>query len=110
MKISEREMKGILVLDVKGKMTLGDENDLGVRVKTLLAREQKSIVVNMKAVPYIDGAGLGDIVRSYTSVVRAGGTIKFSGVNRQVKREFRITKLTTVFELYPNVRAALASF
>ncbi len=111
MKIEERTAGDIIILDLTGKMTLGEGDEiLKDKVNSLALQERKKIVLNLSAVPYIDSAGLGEIVRTYTTVSRQGGSLKLLGLTKRITDLLSITKLLTVFETYDNEADAVRSF
>ena len=76
MQIDERTIGDVLILDIKGRITLGEGDELlKDKVNSLLNQGQKKIILNLAEVPYIDSAGLGEIVRTYTTVSRQGGSL-----------------------------------
>ena len=82
MQIEERIVDDVTVLDLKGKMTLGEGDELlKDKINSLVSQGHKKIVLNLEAVPYIDSAGLGEIVRTYTSISRQGGMLKLLNVS-----------------------------
>ena len=111
MQIEERAVGDVLILDVKGRITLGEGDELlKDKVNSLLNQGQKKIVLNLAAVPYIDSAGLGEIVRTYTTVSRQGGNLKLLNLTKRITDLLAITKLLTVFETYDTEKEALASY
>ena len=111
MDIVERTVSDVTVLDLKGKMTLGEGDDLlKDKINSLLSGGKKKLVLNLAAVPYIDSAGLGEIVRTYTTVSRQGGHLKLLGLTKRISDLLSITKLLTVFETYDNEADAVRSF
>ena len=75
MQIDERIVNDVTILDLKGKMTLGEGDELlKDKINSLIQQGRKQLVLNLAAVPYIDSAGLGEIVRTYTTVSRRGGS------------------------------------
>src|SRR3954463_10437717 len=111
MQIEERSVGDVVVLDLKGKITLGEGDELlKDKVNSLLNQGQKKIVLNLAAVPYIDSAGLGEIVRTYTTVSRQGGSLKLLNLTKRITDLLAITKLLTVFETYDNEADAVRSF
>ncbi len=111
MEIEERAAGDVTILDVKGKMTLGEGDELlKDKVNSLVLQGRKQIVLNLEAVPYIDSAGLGEIVRTYTTVSRQGGSMKLLGLTKRITDLLSITKLLTVFETYDNEADAVRSF
>src|SRR5512138_1673797 len=112
MQIEERVVNNdVTVLDLKGKMTLGEGDELlKDKINSLLQQNRKKILLNLEAVPYIDSAGLGEIVRTYTTVSRQGGKLKLLNLTKRITDLLAITKLLTVFETYDTEKEALASF
>ena len=111
MQIEERAVGDVLILDVKGRITLGEGDELlKDKVNSLLNQGQKKIVLNLAAVPYIDSAGLGEIVRTYTTVSRQGGNLKLLNLTKRITDLLAITKLLTVFETYDSENDAVQSF
>ncbi len=111
MQIEERTVGDVLVLDVKGRITLGEGDEiLKDKVNSLLNQGLKKIVLNLAEVPYIDSAGLGEIVRTYTTVSRQGGSLKLLSLTKRITDLLAITKLLTVFETYESENEAVQSF
>jgi anti-sigma B factor antagonist len=111
MQIDERTVGDVMVLDVKGKVTLGEGDEmLKDKVNSLVNQGHKKIVLNLAEVPYIDSAGLGEIVRTYTTVSRQGGSLKLLNLTKRITDLLSITKLLTVFETYDSENDAIRSF
>jgi len=111
MQIEERAAGEVTVLDLQGKLTLGDGDELlRDKVNSLIQQDRKKIVLNLENVPYIDSAGLGEVVRTYTTVSRQGGSLKLLHLTKRIQDLLSITKLLTVFETYETEAEALASF
>jgi anti-sigma B factor antagonist len=111
MQIQERAAGNVTILDVTGKMTLGDGDEvLKDKVNSLVHQGRTKLVLNLADVPYIDSAGLGEIVRTYTTVSRQGGSLKLLGLTKRITDLLSITKLLTVFETYDNEADAVRSF
>ena len=111
MQIDERTIGDVLVLDVKGRITLGEGDELlKDKVNSLLNQGYKKIVLNLAEVPYIDSAGLGEIVRTYTTVSRQGGNLKLLNLTKRITDLLAITKLLTVFETFESENDAVQSF
>ncbi len=111
MDIKERVVGGVSILDLSGKIVLG-EGDVQVkeRIKDLLSDGQRRILLNLAGVNYIDSAGLGTLIGSYTTVRRDGGSLKLVNLTKRIQDLLAITKLITVFETFDNEAEALASF
>ena len=111
MEIVERTVNEVTVLDLKGKMTLGEGDELlKDKINSLLAAGKKKLLLNLEGVPYIDSAGLGEVVRTYTTVSRQGGSLKLLSLTKRITDLLAITKLLTVFETYDNEADAVRSF
>ncbi len=111
MQIEERIVDGITILDLKGKMTLGEGDELlKDKINSLMNQGRGKILLNLEGVPYIDSAGLGEIVRTYTTVSRQGGTMKLVNLTKRITDLLAITKLLTVFETFDNEPEALKSY
>ncbi|HEX7088155.1 MAG TPA: STAS domain-containing protein [Vicinamibacterales bacterium] len=111
MVIEERVIGDVTVLDLKGKMTLGEGDELlKDKINSLIHQGQKKLLLNLEGVPYIDSAGLGEIVRTYTTVSRQGGSLKLVNLTKRITDLLSITKLLTVFETFESEADALKSF
>jgi anti-sigma B factor antagonist len=111
MQIEERAVGDVVVLDLKGRVTLGDGDELlKDKVNSLINRGFKKIVLNLAEVPYVDSAGLGEIVRTYTTVSRQGGSPKLLNLTKRISDLLSITKLLTVFETFDTENEAIKSF
>ncbi len=111
MQIEERVVDDVTILDLKGKITLGEGDEaLKDKINSLLQQEQKKILLNLADVPYIDSAGLGEIVRTYTTVSRQGGQLKLVNLTKRITDLLMITKLLTVFETFETEADALKSY
>jgi anti-sigma B factor antagonist len=111
MQIEQRAVGDVTVLDLKGRVTLGEGDELlKDKVNSLLNQGLKKIVLNLAGVPYVDSAGLGEIVRTYTTVSKQGGTLKLLNLTKRITDLLSITKLLTVFETFDNENDAVRSF
>ena len=111
MQIEERTVDGVTVLDLKGKMTLGEGDELlKDKVNSLMNQGRTKILLNLEGVPYIDSAGLGEIVRTYTTVSRQSGTMKLVNLTKRITDLLSITKLLTVFETFDSESEALKTY
>ena len=111
MQIQERVVSGVTILDLKGKITLGEGDEvLKDKVNSLVHQERKRILLNFADVPYIDSTGLGEIVRTYTTVSRQGGQLKLVNLTKRITDLLSITKLLTVFETFDSEQDALKTF
>lgn len=111
MEIQERSSGDVTILDLKGRMTLG-EGDLLLKdkINSLLLQGQRKLVLNLEGVPYMDSAGLGEIVRTFTTVSRQGGSLKLLNLTKRIQDLLAITKLLTVFEAFDSETEAVRSF
>src|SRR5882672_2447697 len=111
MQIEERSAGDVTVLELKGKMTLGEGDELlKDKINSLVQQGRHKVVLNLGEVPYIDSAGLGEIVRTYTTISRQGGSMKLLNLTKRITDLLSITKLLTVFETYDNEADAVRSF
>jgi anti-sigma B factor antagonist len=112
MNISERRIGDVVVVDVSGKITLGDGGDamLKDKLRSLVQQGEKKLLLNLADVAYVDSAGLGAIVQSYTTVTNQGGGLKLVNTTKRIKDLLAITKLLTVFETFDNEAEAVTSY
>jgi anti-sigma B factor antagonist len=111
MQIEERAFGDVVVLDLKGRVMLGEGDEiLKDKVNSLLNQGKKKIVLNLAEVPYIDSAGLGEVVRTFTTVSRQGGQLKLLNLTKRITDLLAITKLLTVFDTYDSENEAVQSF
>jgi len=109
--ISTRENGGVIVVDVTGKIALGETSaNLHQELRELINSGKKDILLNLKDVTTIDSSGLGTLVASYTTAEKSGGTMKLVNLTDRATELMTITKLYTVFEIFDDERAALNSF
>jgi anti-sigma B factor antagonist len=111
MKIAERTVGDIHMLDCSGKITLG-EGTMTIRTTVLeiLKRGGKKIVLNLKDVTYIDSPGVGELVSTYTTVVNQGGSLKLLFLTNKIREILAITRLLTVFQVFDSEPATIESF
>ena len=111
MKLEERQVGDAVILDAIGRMTLGDGDQLFKdKIRSLVQQGHTHIVLNLARVSYLDSAGLGAIVASYTTLTRAGGRLGLLNLTKRIENLFTITKLLTVFDIYISEAEALRSF
>jgi anti-sigma B factor antagonist len=111
MKISTRQVDGVTILDLGGRITLGEGSvQLRDSVRDLLAKGQKKILLNLGEVNYIDSSGIGELVSAYTTVRNQGGELKLLNLTRKVHDLLQITKLYTVFDVKDDEASAIASY
>ena len=111
MKVQTRQVDGVTILDLSGRITLG-EGSVTIRdaVRDLLAKGQKKILLNLGEVSYIDSSGIGELVSGFTTVTNNGGQLKLLNLNKRVKDLLQITKLYTVFDVHEDEAGAVRSF
>jgi len=111
MKIDVRTIGDAKILDCSGKITLG-EGTISIRttVRDLLESGSKKIILNLAEITYIDSAGIGELVSTYTTVLNNGGRLKLLNLTNKIQQLLAITKLLTVFETFENEEAALESY
>ena len=111
LKITNREVGGVTVVNLSGRLTLGDASaNLRQSLKDLLDGGKKKIVLNLGEVGYIDSSGLGELVSSFTTVRNSGGELKLANLTQKVNDLLTVTKLYTVFEVHNDEQAAISSF
>ena len=111
MKSSTRQVDGVTIVDLSGRITLG-EGSVVLRdtVRDLLSKGQKMILLNLGDVNYIDSSGIGELVSGFTSVTNSGGQLKLLNLTKRVKDLLQITKLYTVFDVHEDEAEAVRSF
>jgi anti-sigma B factor antagonist len=109
--ISKRQIGGVTIVDVKGRIVLGEESaSLRDLVCELLKAGNNQILLNLAAVDYIDSMGLGSLVSAFVTVRKQGGQLKLLNVDDKVADVMQITKLYTVFDILNDEAQAVASF
>jgi anti-sigma B factor antagonist len=111
MKASTRQIDGVTIVDLSGRITLG-EGSVVLRdtVKDLLGKGQKKILLNLGDVSYIDSSGIGELVSAFTSVRNQGGELKLLHLTKKVHDLLQITKLYTVFDVKDDEATAISAF
>ena len=110
-KLSTRQVGNVTVIDVAGRITLGEGSSaLRETLRDLVAKNQNKILLNLADVTYIDSSGIGELVSGYTTVTNTGGSLKLLNLNKRVKDLLQITKLYTVFEVHEDEAAAIRSY
>lgn len=111
MKASTRQVSGVTIVDMSGRITLGEGSViLRDAIKDLLAKGQKKILLNLGDVSYIDSSGIGELVSGYTAVKNKSGDLKLLHLTKKVRDLLQITKLYTVFDVFTDESTALRSF
>jgi anti-sigma B factor antagonist len=111
MTIDTREVSHVTIVDIKGRITLGDETErLRETVRSLIAGGKKKIILNLAHVDFIDSSGVGELVSSFTAVRNAGGDLKLLNLTKKVHDILNVTKLYTVFDVKEDEFTAVKSF
>ncbi len=109
--ISERQVGDVTILDMDGKITIGEGSvALRTAIRRLLEEGKKKILLNLGKVNYIDSSGIGELVSSYTAIGKETGQLKLLNLTQKLQDLLTITKLLTVFDVYDSEEEALASF
>jgi anti-sigma B factor antagonist len=109
--INERQAGDVTVLDMSGKITIGEGSvSLRTAIRRLLEEGKKRILLNLAGVSYIDSSGIGELVSSYTAINKEGGQLKLLNLTQKLQDLLTITKLLTVFDVYESEADALNSF
>ena len=109
--ISERQAGDVTILDLDGKVTIG-EGSVALRnaIRRLLGEGKTKFLMNLGGVGYIDSSGIGELVSSFTAVNKEGGTLKLLNLTQKIQDLLAITKLLTVFDVYEDEATALSSY
>ena len=111
LEIQQREREGIFVLDLEGRLTVGNEvSTFRERIQKLINSGRGNIILNLRNVDYIDSTGLGALVMCYTTLQKAGGKVKLLNLSRRGIQLLIMTKLTTIFEVFDDEQSAVNSF
>ena len=111
MKATNRQVDGVAVVDMSGRITLG-EGSVVLRdtIRDLIGKGQKKILLNLGDVTYIDSSGIGELVSAFTAVRREGGELKLLNLTKKVHDLLQITKLYTVFDIKDDEATAIKAF
>jgi anti-sigma B factor antagonist len=111
MTIDTRTSNGVTILDIHGKITIGEGSaEIRNKVRDLLQSGRKHILLNLGDVSYVDSSGIGELVSSYTTVTNQGGDLKLLNLTRKLRELLAITKLLTVFDSFDDEKEAIESF
>lgn len=111
MRIDTRTVNGVTVLDIHGKVTIGEGSvEIRNKVRELLGEGNKNILLNLGDVSYVDSSGIGELVSSFTTVTNQGGQLKLVHLTKRLRELLAITKLLTVFDSYEDEDTAVQSF
>jgi len=110
-RIDERVVGDVVILDVRGRMTVSEESTPATdTIRRLLADGRTRLLVNLAHLPFIDSVGIGDLVRGFTATARAGGILKLCGVRHRIRAVLEATQLNSVIESFESEEEALDSF
>lgn len=110
-KLNSRQVGDVSVLDVAGRITLGEGSSaLRDTLREMVGKGQKKVLLNLGEVSYIDSSGIGELVSGFTTVTNNGGQLKLLNLSKRVKDLLQITKLYTVFDVHDDEAAAVRSF
>ena len=111
MKSSTRQVNGVTIVDLSGRITLG-EGSVMLRdlVRDLVTKGQRKILLNLGDITYIDSSGIGELVSAFTTVRNQGGELKLLNLTKKVRDLLQITKLYTVFDVKDDETMAVSSF
>ncbi|MGI9055894.1 MAG: STAS domain-containing protein [Pyrinomonadaceae bacterium] len=109
--ISERQAGDVTILDLSGKITIGEGSvALRTTIRRLLGEGKNKILLNLASVGYIDSSGIGELVSSFTAVNKESGQLKLLKLTQKIQDLLAITKLLTVFDVFDDEGEALASY
>ncbi|MEN6604317.1 MAG: STAS domain-containing protein [Bryobacteraceae bacterium] len=110
-KLSVRKVGDVCVLDMAGRLTLGEgSSTIRDSVRDLVTQGNKKLILNLGEVTYIDSSGIGELVCAYTTVANQGGQLKLLNLTKRVQDLLQITKLFTVFDVFEHEEYAILSF
>ncbi len=110
MEIKEREKNGIVILDIVGEIDLYNAPDIKGYVLKKIEMQRYNVIINMQDVSYIDSSGIGALISGLSNLKKYQGSLKITNIHDSVKKVFELTKLTSFFEIYPDVDVACNSF
>jgi anti-sigma B factor antagonist len=110
MKMDERQVGRVTILDLVGTITIDDAPRLKDKIASLIWQERNLVVLNLAGVSYIDSGGLGQLVASYSSLAKTSGGLKLLHVGRRIDDLLSITRLVTVFSTFDSEDDAVRSF
>jgi anti-sigma B factor antagonist len=108
--VSVRQTDGVSLVDVNGRLTSFESRAFQELILGLLKDGQTNIVLNLTGLEYLDSSGIGELARTYMSVVKRGGAMKVVGLSSRVEEILKITQLYQVFPEFPDEASALDSF
>jgi anti-sigma B factor antagonist len=109
--IATRQLDGVTILDLSGRITLGEGSvQLRDAIRDLISKGDKNILLNLGDVNYIDSSGLGELVSAFTTAKNQNAEVKLLNLTKKVKDVLQVTKLYTVFDIYDDEAHAIGSF
>ena len=109
LRVNQRLERGVAILELDGRLVLGEDQVLMHAVKSLVAGGTLRIVLDLSRIAHVDSAGIGTLVSSFTTVTSAGGRLVLAGLQKRVSDLLSVTKLISVFETYPTADEAAAA-
>ena len=111
MQIEERQVGDVMILELSGRLTIGEGDELlRDKINSMLQQGHRKLLLNLGEVPYVDSAGLGQMVSTLSTVKRQGGSLKLLHLTKRIQDLLSITKLLTVFDAFDSEQEALDSF
>jgi anti-anti-sigma factor len=110
MKITERTLNDITVLELDGELALENNTQFRKKANAAFDAGTRKLIVNLAKVEYMDSSGLGELISCYTTLKKLGGRLALLQLNHRLQHLLTITKLYTVFETFETEAAAVASF
>ena len=109
--IATRQLDGVTILDLSGRITLGEGSvQLRDAIRDLISKGEKNILLSLGDVSYIDSSGLGELVSAFTTAKNQNADVKLLNLTKKVKDVLQVTKLYTVFDIYDDEAHAIGSF
>ena len=109
--LKSRQVGSVNVIEVAGRITLGEgTRALSDAVNSLIAKQQKHILLNLGEVPYVDSSGIGELVSAFSTVKKGGGQLKLSNLTKRVRDLLRISRHDLIFEIHDDEAAGIQSF
>lgn len=111
MQAAVRHVEDIAIIDISGRITLGEGNVmLRESIRQLLEKGNKKIILNLHGVGYVDSSGVGELVKSYTTIRSHGGQMKLVSLSQRLHDLLQMTRLYTVFDIQADEASAIQSF
>ena len=111
MKAIERQVGGVTIVDIRGRISLGDGTALlRNTTRDLISQGKKNLLLNLSRVPHIDSSGIAELVSAFVAARREGGDVKLLNLTKRVRETVEIVKLGSIFELFDDETAALKAF